>query len=244
MLGADVPEKITASTPTLPGGITAALSLHDHSDPGLSPFAPMIARSDRPDRLGGVKPYAAAFAALMAALAFPAATDVGKPVRVTVHAETDGSRTMVHETVVDAPIADVWTAISTPQGWMTWAVPAAWISPENPDVVETSYDRADRPGSPGTIQQHFVARIPGRLLVFRTIKTPIGFPHPETYRDVTNIFELEPAERRTRVRLTSLGYPDTDAGNALVSFFKDGNAKTLESLRRRFLTGPADWNKR
>lgn len=204
----------------------------------------MFARSDRRDILQGVKPYVAAFAALMAAGVLPGAAGTAEPVRVAVNTETDGSRTMVHETLVDAPIADVWIAISTPQGWITWAVPRAWISPGNPDVIETSYDPADRPGSPGTIRQHFVARIPGRLLVFRTIKTPEGFVHSETYRGVTSIFELEPAGLQTRVRLTSLGYPDTDAGNELVSFFKDGNAKTLENLRRRFLNGPVDWNKR
>lgn len=151
---------------------------------------------------------------------------------------------MVHEALVDGAIADVWTAISTPQGWMTWAVPVAWTSPTEPDVLETSYDSADRPGSPSTIQQRFIARIPGRLLVFRTIKAPEEFPHRETYHGVTSVFELEPAGRQTRVRLTSLGYPDTDAGNALVGFFEKGNAKTLENLQRRFLTGPVDWNKR
>jgi len=151
---------------------------------------------------------------------------------------------MVHEALVDGAIADVWTAISTPQGWMSWAVPMAWISAADGDVLETSYDVADRPGSPSIIQQRFIARIPGRLLVFRTIKAPEGFPHWESYRGVTSIFELEPAGRQTRVRLTSVGYPDTNAGDALVGFFGKGNATTLEKLQRRFLTGPVDWNLR
>lgn len=184
----------------------------------------------------------AAFAALAVALASPGAA--AEPVHVTLHRETDRSQTMVHEALVGGAITDVWTAISTPEGWMSWAVPLAWISPANADVLETSYNSADRPGGPNTIQQRFIARIPGRLLVFRTIKAPEGFPHWETYRGVTSVFELEPAGRQTRVRLTSLGYPDTDAGNALVGFFEKGNAKTLENLQQRFLAGPVDWNKR
>jgi len=185
--------------------------------------------------------YAAAFATLTAALASPSAAE---PVRITTQVEADRSRTMVHEAVIDGAITDVWTAISTPQGWMSWAVPLAWTYPADTDVLETSYDNKDRPGSPGTIQQRFIARIPGRLLVFRTIKAPEGFPNWEAYRGVTSVFELEPAGRKTRVRLTSLGYPDTDAGTALVGFFEKGNAKALENLQRRFLTGPINWNKR
>ncbi|MBJ7499452.1 MAG: SRPBCC domain-containing protein [Sphingopyxis sp.] len=204
------------------------------------PLSLAIAQAGRRDRLHFVNHYTAAFATLAAALASPGTAE---PVRVTTHVEADRSQTMVHEAIVDGAIADVWTAISTPEGWMSWAVPRAWISPVDADVLETSYDSTERPGDPGTIQQRFIARIPSRLLVFRTIKAPEGFPHWETYRRVTSVFELEPAGRQTRVRLTSLGYPDTDAGNALVGFFGNGNAKTLENLQRRFLTGPVDWNK-
>lgn len=151
---------------------------------------------------------------------------------------------MVHGVLVPGAIADVWTAISTPQGWMTWAVPLARVSTADPDVLETSYNKADQPGSPGTIQQRFVAKIPGRLLVFRTIKAPAGFPHWETYRGVTSVFELEPAGAETRVRMTSVGYPNTDQGKALAAFFERGNIETLEHLQKRFLTGPVDWDKR
>jgi len=181
--------------------------------------------------------------ATFVAFAEPGAAATGA-VRVTTSVEADMSRTMVHEVLVDAPVADVWTAISTPQGWMSWAVPAAWISPADPDILETSYDRTEAPGGPGTIQQRFVARIPGRLLVFRTIKAPAGFPHWETYRGVTSLFEIETVGHQTRVRLTSTGYPDNDAGRALIAFFERGNAQTLESLQRRFVTGPVDWEKR
>lgn len=183
--------------------------------------------------------YSAAIAILAVALAVPGAAE---PVRVSTHIEADSSKTLVHEAVVDGAIADVWLAISTPQGWMSWAVPVAWISPEDANVLETSYDPADRPGSASTIQQQFVAKIPGRLLVFRTTKAPVGFPHWETYRRVTSIFELEAVGRQTRVRLTSLGYPDTDAGAALVQFFEKGNAASLENLQRRFQTGPGNGN--
>jgi uncharacterized protein YndB with AHSA1/START domain len=168
------------------------------------------------------------------ATALPAQAIAAGPVATATRVETDGTTTMTHETLIDAPMADVWAAISTPEGWKSWAVPTAWLSPADPDILETSYDPRDKPGSPGTIQQRFTARIPGRLLAFRTIKAPQGFPHWETYSKVSSVFELEPAGQQTRLRLTSTGYPDTEAGRALIAFFTQGNSETLKALQKRF----------
>lgn len=198
---------------------------------------------DRVVRLRCMDRRVATAVVITAALAWSSVA-AAEPVRFTTRVEADRSQTMVHEALVPGAVADVWTAISTPQGWMTWAVPLARVSTADPDVLETSYDKADQPGSPSTIQQRFVARIPGRLLVFRTIKAPAGFPHWDTYRGVTSVFELEPVGTKTRVRLTSVGYPDTDAGRALAVFFERGNAETLEHLQQRFLSGPVDRQKR
>lgn len=167
-----------------------------------------------------------------AALVLAAPASAQDPVAVSTVREADGSTTMTHEAVVEAAMSEVWTAISTPEGWMGWAVPLARWSAEEPDVLETSYDPAAEPGSPATIRQRFLARIPGRLLVFRTIKAPEGFPHADAYYQVTSVFELEAAGEGTRIRLTSTGYPDSEAGSELVAFFSRGNAETLAALRQ------------
>lgn len=148
--------------------------------------------------------------------------------------EANGTTTLVHEVSVPAPPADVWHAISTAEGWMSWAVPVAWQDTAGPGTLETSYDPTDTPGSPGTILQQFVATIPGRMLAFRTTKTPEGFPEAETYFGVTSIFELWEQDGGTRVRLTAVNYPATPAGQQLADFFTAGNGSTLEQLRRSF----------
>ena len=154
----------------------------------------------------------------------------------------DGSHSLTHETIVDAPVGEVWSAISSVEGWKSWAVPVAW-APE-PNLIETSYDPAARPGDKSTIRQRLIAQVPGRLLVFSTVKAPEGFPHFDTYAKVTSVFELEPVSaRRTRVRLTGSGYADSDAGRQLLGFFEQGNKVSLEQLRTRFTTGPIDWPK-
>ena len=93
-----------------------------------------------------------------------AAATARSDVVIETQTEADGTVTLVHEIVVPAPVESVWNAVSTAQGWKSWAVPVAWIDPEDADVIETSYDPAAARGSPQTIRQRFLARIPGRML--------------------------------------------------------------------------------
>lgn len=164
---------------------------------------------------------------------------VAEEVAISTSRMPDGSHSLTHEVVVDASPAQVWEAVSTAPGWASWAVPVAWL---DGDLLETSYSRGAAPGDPSTIRQRILAALPGRLLVFRTEKAPDGFPHFETFREVTHLIELVPeGERRARVRLTGAGYADSDAGRQLLGFFRDGNRISLDRLRRRFASGPIDW---
>jgi uncharacterized protein YndB with AHSA1/START domain len=180
---------------------------------------------------------------LVMALALVAMQTPDQPgIRVERIAERDGTHTLVHETVVAAPVADVWAAISTAEGWRSWAVPVAWTDPDDPEVIETAYDPAARPGQPQTIRQRFLLRVPGRFLAFRTIKAPAGFTDFDQFSRTVALFELSPhGARQTRVRLTGVGYPDSEAGRRLLGFFEEGNRVSLERLARRFSEGPIDW---
>ena len=42
--------------------------------------------------------------------------------------EADDTRTMAVEAWVPAAPADVWEAVTTAEGWKSWAVPAAWYA--------------------------------------------------------------------------------------------------------------------
>ena len=164
---------------------------------------------------------------------------VGGDVTIKASRAGDGSHVLVHETIVPAPPEAVWPAISTASGWSTWAVPAAWGDGE---TIETSYAATAARSDATTIRQELGARVPGRLLAFRTVKAPDGFPNFETFRRVDHLFELEPTgDGRTKVRLTGSNYPDNDAGRQLLGFFREGNRVSLDRLRRRFTSGPIDW---
>jgi uncharacterized protein YndB with AHSA1/START domain len=145
----------------------------------------------------------------------------------------DGTHILVNEAVVDAPQAEVWAAISTAEGWKRWAVPAAWAPA--PDMIETSYTPTAAPGDSSTIRQQILFRLPKRLMVFRTVKAPERFPDFDTYSKVVSAFELETIGKgRTRVRLTGVGYADSDAGRRLLAFFERGNQVSLDALKAHF----------
>lgn len=180
-----------------------------------------------------------AFAALL--LLAPAASPA-QEVAITDRHESDGTLTLSHELTVPAARDAVYAALSTPDGWRTWATPVSWVPADDPDGIEGSYNPAARPGGTDLIRQHFLARLPGRLLVFRTVRAPAGFPHFDVYARVTIFIELESVDAgHTKVRLTGTGYADNEAGRLLYGFFRDGNRISLERLRQRFVSGPLDW---
>lgn len=167
---------------------------------------------------------------------------VTEPVDVSQTRAPDGTWTLRHETVVDAPVAMVWRAISTAEGWRGWAAPRAWMTEAEPDLIETSYDPDARPGEPATIRHRILASVPERMLAFRTIKAPGGFPDFDAYRRTLSVLEIEPVgESRARVRVIGAGYPDTEAGRRLLGFFRDGNRIVLQRMQQMFVTGPVDW---
>ena len=166
-------------------------------------------------------------------LAAPAASE--PPVSAVRHQQSDGNHILIHEVVVDASRAEVWSAVSTADGWRQWAAPAAWVPAGRPDVIETSYTPGARPGDPSIIRQQVLLRLPQRLMIFRTVKAPARFPDFDTFTNVLSILELEPlGGRRTRVRLIGSPYPDTEAGRRLIMFFEKGNRVSLDRLRARF----------
>lgn len=174
-------------------------------------------------------------------LQIAAAHSTAQQVSVAVEAAPDGTRTLVHEVVVPAPPATVWTALATEAGWVEWAVPLARKVPGSEDRFETSYNPAAAPGAADTIEQQWITRTAPTTVSFRTTRTPQGFPHGDAYRKITSTFTLTREGTGTHVRLTTTGYGTDEAGDALLAFFREGNRMTLEQLRNRFVSGPIDW---
>jgi hypothetical protein len=179
---------------------------------------------------------------LIALLAMLLATPVAaQKVDVQVNLSFDGRNVLSHRVTVPARIEKVWYAVATVEGWQEWAVPLARAIPGT-NRFETSYDPSAPPGSPVTIEQEWLNRLEPQSVIYRTTRTPAGFPDAETFFTVKStilLLELEPG--KTEVYLF-MDFPRNEAGDRLIDFFREGNRITLEQLHERFVSGPRDWS--
>lgn len=182
---------------------------------------------------------AAGLACAAQALAAPAVVDGSR-------IEADGTRTMELSIEVPAAAADVWTALTTAEGWRTWAAPVAHVDFRLGGIIETSYDAAAVAGAPGNIRNEVLAFVPQRMFAIRNVQAPprTAFDVP-TFQSLHTVVLVEPvAPARTRVSFVQPGYRAGEPWDTVYKHFAWGNAWTLEQLKTRFVEGPIDWKKR
>jgi hypothetical protein len=176
-------------------------------------------------------------------LASPAAAG---QVADTSYKATDGARVLRHEVVVPASTADVYATLTTAEGWRTWAVPFAVMTPAFGvgAIIETSYNPNAKPGEAANIKNKVLAYIPERMFAFQAVQAPSGFKHAELLTQIFTVAEIEPIDaKRTRIRLSMLGYGEGRGFDELYRHFAKGNAWTMKKLSERFEKGPTDWTK-
>jgi uncharacterized protein YndB with AHSA1/START domain len=160
--------------------------------------------------------------------------------------EVDGSRTMDLSIEVPAAVPEVWAALTTADGWRSWAAPVAQMDFRLGGIIETIYDPAARAGAPGNIRNEIVAFVPQRMLAIRNVQAPpkTAFDVP-TFQSLHTVVLVEPVTpARTRVSVVQPGYRSGEPWDTVYKHFAWGNAFTLEQLKTRFEQGPVDWKKR
>jgi uncharacterized protein YndB with AHSA1/START domain len=187
----------------------------------------------------------AAFAVVTGLGAGPAALAASAVVDGS-RAESDGTRTLHLSIEVGAPVADVWKALTTSEGWRTWAAPVAQVDFRLGGIIETSFDLAGAPGAPGNIRNQIVAFLPQRMFAIRNVQAPpkTSFDVP-TFQSLHTVVLVEPAgAARTRVTFVQPGYQAGEPWDTVYKHFAWGNAFTLDLLKARFDEGPIDWKKK
>lgn len=175
------------------------------------------------------------FAALGAFAGGPAAARTAGPLVDTSTVEPNGHRIIQLSVEISAPPAEVWTALTTAEGWRRLGVGFAAVDFRTGGIIETAYGPDATAGAPGNIQNQIVAYVPGRMLAIRNVKAPPGFPHPAEFAQTATVMELDPVgEDGARVTLTATGFAPGPAFDTLYGFFHQGNAQTLEALRDSF----------
>lgn len=157
--------------------------------------------------------------------------------------EPSGERTLCHEAVIEAPVAEVWRLFATSEGLGSWLAPVVAIDLREGGTWESAYDRAARIGDAGNIRNRIVAFTPERLLIIQVANAPPNFPHADLVGELVTVIAFEPIDAtRTRVRVSMLGYRAGEGFDALYRHFEWGNAYTLDALAARIANGPTDWS--
>ena len=142
---------------------------------------------------------------------------------------------IVTEGVVNAPVNKVWQEWTTKEGIESWMVNKTEFDLKVGALWRTSYSKDSNLNDDASIHHTILAFDPGRMLSFRTVKVPKGFPFPDALAKTWCVVYLEPVgEKQTKVTLRMLGYDDTEDSKKMRGFFEQGNKQTIDQLVKKF----------
>jgi uncharacterized protein YndB with AHSA1/START domain len=142
---------------------------------------------------------------------------------------------IIIEGIVNAPIEEVWKSFSTKEGIESWMVAKTEFELRVGATWRTSYNKDSNLNDDASIHHIILAYDPGRMLAFRTIKTPGNFPFPNAILKTWNVIYFEPAGTgRTRVTTHMLGFEDNEESLKMRTFFEAGNKTTMDNLIKKY----------
>ncbi len=142
---------------------------------------------------------------------------------------------LVHEGIVNAPLAQVWAAFTTKDGLESWMTAHAEIDLKVGGIMKTQHDAKDTVDGPGAIANIILSYEPMRMLSMRVQKFPQGFPFPNAIKQMWTMVYFEPqGENATRIREVCLGFTAEEESRKMREFFNYNNAVTLDLLQKRF----------
>lgn len=158
--------------------------------------------------------------------------DDAPPVTSRIEKTEAGERILVHEVTIEAPVADVWKAHTTVEGWTAWSSPLAEIDLRVGGTIRTHYDERAKVGDPGTITLHIVNYVPERVL---TLRADVADNWPELMKQdadkLSNVILFEAVdEDATRLCSYGVGYRDTPEYDKLMDFFLEANGQLYAKL--------------
>jgi len=144
---------------------------------------------------------------------------------------------VVTEGIVNGSVDDVWKAFTDKSVIEKWMVAKTDIDLKVGGLWRTSYSKESDLNDDMAIHHTVLAFDPGRMLAFRTIKTPKSFPYPAITHTWTVVYFEPAAAGKTRVTTRMIGFEDDDQGRRMRVFFERGNQTEFDSLVKFFETG-------
>ena len=138
---------------------------------------------------------------------------------------------LVTDGIINAPAAEVWRTITTPEGYRLMGAAHAEVDLAIGGEIRTHYDPQGRLGDPETIVNEILAYDPGRMLAIRVRQAPASFPFRDVIGATWSVFYLTPlGEDMTQLKVVGLGYGDDATSQRMREYFDKGNRYTLDLL--------------
>lgn len=155
------------------------------------------------------------------------------PIQHRIDTNAAGERLLVETVLIDAPLAEVWKAYTTPAILQAWMAPVVDIDLRAGGQIRSHYNPDAELGDPGTNVLHIVNWVPERVL---TLKAEIGENWPELLeRDAENLMNVvlfeAVGDERTRIESYGLGYGDDEEYDTLLNFFAQANRGLYQKLK-------------
>lgn len=163
-----------------------------------------------------------------------AAPALAQDVKAEVIEQQDGTRTLVHEAIIEAPLARVWATFTTEEGWKDWGPKFAMMDVRPGGSIESSYFADAGSGDARNILHRILAIVPERMIAMRLERVPEGGPvSKKVMAETWVVYELTPlGDNRTQLRILGLGYGEGEDFDRVVQFFHSGNTYSIELLRK------------
>jgi uncharacterized protein YndB with AHSA1/START domain len=168
---------------------------------------------------------------LLATIAFAQSPVIQTPVKIVKQTAPD--KALILEVIIPASRAAVWQAFATSDGLSTWLTPGAVVDLRKGGEWTAHYPGGKTGG--GTI----VSYVPELEMTLKAM-APEQFPTVRAER-TTVTFQFVASGESTVVRLTQTGWKAGEEWDKAYDYLAQGNAQLLETLRRRFISGPIDW---
>ena len=153
----------------------------------------------------------------------------------SAHVAAAEERRALHwDTIVHAPVQDVWDAFTTREGLESWMVPRADVDLRIDGMVRTNHNAAANPDDAGWSAHRILAYEPLRMISTRAA-SPEDAPEPEVARASWNVIRFESlSDRLTRVTIVACGWGEGSEWDAAAQRLREGNAWAFERLQQRF----------
>jgi hypothetical protein len=154
----------------------------------------------------------------------------------------NGERVQRLDIVVASTVKDVWTVVSTSEGWMSFMAPSVALELKTGGAFQSNYRVGAKVGDPGTITNTVLAYVPMQMFAMR-----IGLTEafPQEVREANTLFSVLTMEDagpgRVKISEMMLGWREGPGWDTTWKFFLQGNRRTLLDLYNRFAEGPVDW---